>query len=240
VHNAPPASVEDASISVWIHPTDGTDFIYYDKGAVLGLLLDIAIRDASDNRQSLDDVMRRLYQATYPHGHGFTNDEFWAVVSRAAGGRSFAEFHHRYVDGSDAPPYDSILPLAGMRFTSRTWRAPRLGISTFGDTTGVARITAVVPGGVFGEAGGLPGDTLVMLGGVEVRRDPDFDAFRDRWADHEGATFPIVVRRGGQEVTLSGRVRLVERTDLRLDYDANPPRKAARVRSGVLHGKTDR
>ena len=54
-------SLDDASIDTWIHPVDGTEYIYYAKGSLAGLLLDIMIRDASDNRQSLDDVMRALY-----------------------------------------------------------------------------------------------------------------------------------------------------------------------------------
>jgi predicted metalloprotease with PDZ domain len=48
----PPVALEDASLSTWIEPTDGTSHIYYDKGSLAGLLLDILIRDASDNRRS--------------------------------------------------------------------------------------------------------------------------------------------------------------------------------------------
>ena len=33
---------------------------YYNKGQLLGLALDLLIRDATDNQASLDDMMRRL------------------------------------------------------------------------------------------------------------------------------------------------------------------------------------
>ena len=49
VADAPPVALEDASLSTWIHPTDGTGYIYYPKGSLAGFLLDIMIRDASDN-----------------------------------------------------------------------------------------------------------------------------------------------------------------------------------------------
>src|SRR5678815_4613609 len=65
-----PVSLEDASVSTWIKPVNGTEDIYYDKGSVAGLLLDIIIRDASDNRKSLDTVMRELYDNTYKKGKG--------------------------------------------------------------------------------------------------------------------------------------------------------------------------
>jgi predicted metalloprotease with PDZ domain len=239
VSNAPPASVEDASLSVWIHPTDGTDYLYYDKGSVLGLLLDVLIRDASDDHRSLDDVMRALYRSTYRAGRGFTNDEFWAEVSRQAGGRSFTEFYRLYVDGPDALPLDSILSLAGMHYSSRTFRAPRLGLSSSGGSWGT-RITSVTPGGAYEAAGGQVGDTLLILGGVDVRQDYNFDEFRRRWTDSDQPTLPIVVHRAGQELTLHAPVRLVDWHVTELTYDSSASPKAARIRSGILRGITER
>ena len=104
-------------------------------------MLDIMIRDASDNRQSLDDVMRSVYQSAYKHGRGFTSEDWWAAVSKAAGGKSFTDFNRLYVDGRAPYPWDSILPLAGMRLN----REPRVGIQSEGDSTGV-RVVAVEPG----------------------------------------------------------------------------------------------
>ena len=82
-----PTALEDASLSTWIHPTDGTEYIYYHKGSLAGFLLDIMIRDASDNRRSLDDVMRELYRTDLqarPRLHGA---DWWAAVAEAAGGQ---------------------------------------------------------------------------------------------------------------------------------------------------------
>jgi predicted metalloprotease with PDZ domain len=235
VTNSPPASVEDASLGVWVHPLDGSDFLYYDKGAVLGLLLDIQIRDATDNAGSLDAVLRGLYQSAYLHGKGFTNDEFWAAVVRAAGGKSFADFSLRYVEGAEPLPFDSILPLAGMRLISEQTRVPRLGITSLGDSTGV-RVTGVVGGGPYAQAGGQTGDTIIVLGGIPVSTDPDFSAFRRRWAGREGESFPIEIHRAGQPLTLTVKVVLVDRTETRLEYDSAASARALKVRAGLLHG----
>ena len=103
---APPTALEDASLSTWIHPTDGSGYLYYPKGSLAGLMLDIMIRDASDNHRSLDTVMRELYRSAYKQGRGFTAADWWGAVSRAAGGKSFTEFAAKYVDGREPYPWD--------------------------------------------------------------------------------------------------------------------------------------
>src|SRR4051812_48023919 len=92
VASTPPTALEDASLSTWIHPRDGSGYIYYPKGSLAGLLLDVMIRDASNNRRSLDDVMRELYTSNYKNDRGFTSDEWWSAVTRAANGKSFRDF----------------------------------------------------------------------------------------------------------------------------------------------------
>src|ERR671926_157060 len=56
IASAPPTALSDASLNAWIGPTDGSGGLYYPKGGFVGFLLDIIIRDATDNRRSLDDV----------------------------------------------------------------------------------------------------------------------------------------------------------------------------------------
>ncbi|MBO9637702.1 MAG: M61 family metallopeptidase [Siphonobacter aquaeclarae] len=59
---------------------------YYDKGPVLGLLLDFRIRYVTGNKKSLDDVMRALYQTYYKEKkRGFTEDEFRKTCESIAG-----------------------------------------------------------------------------------------------------------------------------------------------------------
>ena len=59
---------------------------YYDKGPVVGLLFDFAIRHVSGNNKSLDDVMRYLYWHYYKELHrGFTDAEFQQACEDIAG-----------------------------------------------------------------------------------------------------------------------------------------------------------
>ena len=235
---APPVALEDASLSTWIHPDDGTGYLYYPKGSLAGLMLDIIIRDATDNRASLDSVMRRLYRDTYVSGRGgFTEEQFWRAASDAAGGRSFADFEEKYIDGREPYPWTELLPLAGMRFVVDTIREPRLGVNSLGSQDGVI-VTGVEPGSAADEAGVQPGDILVSVGNIRVE-DQDFGVrFRSQFQNQEGEPLQIGVRRNGELVSLTARVRLTERYSPRVDVMADAPAKAQRIRNGILRGTT--
>jgi predicted metalloprotease with PDZ domain len=235
VAEAPPTALEDASLSTWIHPVDGSGYLYYPKGSLAGFLLDIMIRDASDNARSLDGVMRELYQTTYKKGRGFASADWWGAVGRASGGRSFAEFHRRYIDGRDPFPYGEVLPLAGLRMVTDTTRDPRLGIATAADSGGIL-VNGVTPGGPAEAAGVRAGDRLLAIGDLSVT-SPDFGPeFRARFGKQEGAPLPIKVLRGADTVTLNGKVVLVERVQRRLEFVPGAPAKAVRVRNGIMKG----
>jgi predicted metalloprotease with PDZ domain len=239
VSEAPPTALEDASLSTWIHPTDGSGYLYYPKGSLAGLMLDVLIRDASDNARSLDHVMRQLYLATYKKGRGFGAADWWSEVSRAASGRPFTDFYARYIDGRDPYPLDRILPLAGMRMLADTVREPRLGIQTTADSSGIM-VSGVIPGGPAQEAGVQAGDQLLALGDLAIS-NPDFGpAFRARFGKEEGAPLPIRVRRGTDTLTLNTKVRLAARVERRIEADPTASPKAVRIRIGILKGTTGR
>jgi len=237
---SPRTSLEDASLSTWIHPTDGTQYLYYQKGSLAGFMLDVMIRDASDNRRSLDDVMRDVYRTTYKRGRGFTGTDWWGAISRAAGGKSFADFNAKYVDGREPYPWAEILPLAGLRTVTDTIREPRLGIASDQDSSGAFVVNGVQPGSAAEEAGIKVGDRLLALGDVPVD-SPNFgQAFRTRFGKNEGDTLPIKVLRGRDTLNLKGKVRLGTRVEGRITADSAASEKATRIRNGILQGKTDK
>jgi len=235
VMNARPVSLEDASVNTWVHPIDGTEYIYYPKGSLAGFILDILIRDASDNKHSLDDVMRGLYQSDYKHGRGFTATDWWNAVSAAAAGKSFAQFNARYIDGREAFPWDSILPLAGMR--TRQERVPRLGVMTQPDPSGVV-VANVQEGSSAANAGVKPGDYLISVGDIPVE-DQQFGAkMRAKYgASVEGSPLQIKVRRGADTVVLAGKLQFAP-GDVVLEADPAAKPKAVKIRNGILKGAT--
>jgi predicted metalloprotease with PDZ domain len=234
----PPTSLEDASVSTWIHPRDGTEYIYYPKGSLAGFLLDIIIRDASGNQHSLDDVMRELYNSDYKNNRGFTNDEWWAAVSRAANGRSYSDFYARYIHAREPFPYATVLPLAGLRLLRDTINEPRVGIGTMQDSSGV-HVTQVVPLSSADAAGVQPGDLLLTVGGISAADPTWSQQFRAKYARApQGTSLPILISREGKQLTLTARLNFLPHVELRLVEDPRASAKARRVREGILRGTT--
>jgi predicted metalloprotease with PDZ domain len=194
------------------------------------------IRDASDNRRSLDDVMAQLYAESYKRGRGFTNADWWRVVTQAAGGKSFANFAERYIDGREPFPWETTLPLAGVRLVTDTLREPRLGISSVPAPSGGVMVSAVDPTGAAGEAGLREGDILISIGDIAVEDQTFGQKFRQQFGSREGAPLPIKVRRGEQEVVLQARVRMAARVESRMEADPGANAKAVRIRTGILRG----
>ncbi len=113
-------SATESSFDTWIKfftraPNLTTTTIsYYDKGAALGMLLDLAIRHESRNQRSLDDVMRVLYRQYYQDKkRGFTDEEFREVCEKAAGA-PLPEIFDVYASTVKAIDYAKYLAYAGI------------------------------------------------------------------------------------------------------------------------------
>ena len=234
VEDTRPVSLDDASIDTWIHPIDGTQYTYYPKGSLAGFMLDIMIRDASDNRQSLDDVMRELYTTVFKRDRrGFTANDWWTAVSKAAGGKSFTDFAARYIEGREAYPWDRLLPLAGMRATRPN--APRLGVYTIADSGGVL-VTRVEENSSASAAGVREGDYLLTVGDIPVTDEQFGEHFRSKFgAAADGSPIAIQVRRAGVVTTLNGKLRFAP-GDVKLESDSKASPRAVRIRNGILKG----
>ena len=233
VANTRAIALHDASLNAWIHPVDGTDDIYYDKGSLAGLMLDLLIRDASDNKRSLDDVMRQLYRDDYRKGAGFTAAQWWAAVGAAAGGKSFVEFNARYIEGRDPFPYATVFPLAGLRVRIDTTRTLSLGLLLQNDSSGAVVVESVQPGSTAAEAGVRAGDQLVAVGDVPANDRAFLSTAREHYKT-AGEPIAIKVKRGAQALSLSGHVQLQEHAVAHVLADPAASAKAKGILAGIL------
>jgi len=91
-----------------------TSISYYDKGGALGMLLDFNIRNQTNNRRSLDDVMRALYRQYYQEKQrGFTDEEFREVCESVAG-CSLQEIFEVYAKTVQEIDYRKYFAYAGL------------------------------------------------------------------------------------------------------------------------------
>ena len=116
-------SAEEASLDAWFEKYDAYNtpersISYYEKGQILGDMLDLAIRDATDNHKSLDNVLRLMNEKYAKQGKFYDESvDIRAAVEQVAG-KSFEEFFRRYVSGISEIPYNDFLDLAGLQLKS--------------------------------------------------------------------------------------------------------------------------
>ncbi len=112
-------SLEEGSFDAWIklyRPDENSvnsQVSYYDKGLIVGLLLDLEIRKNSHGAKSLDDVMRYLYAEFYKKDRNYGPEDFQRVCELMAGS-SLQPFFVKYVHGRDELDYNTSLAGAGL------------------------------------------------------------------------------------------------------------------------------
>lgn len=114
-------SLQQSSYATWSDGpfgTQGTEkgktISYYEKGPIVGLMLDFAIRHATENKKSLDDVMRLLYWKYYKEKQrGFTDAEFQQTCEKAAGMPLTEIFEYVYT--TKEPDYDKYFSYGGLK-----------------------------------------------------------------------------------------------------------------------------
>jgi predicted metalloprotease with PDZ domain len=236
VESAPePWSVEDGSEATWINEVYvNSSQLYYPKGALLGFLLDISIRDATDNAHTLDEVMRALYTRYYRQNKGFSTADLLNEL-RTAGMPDLDTFYRRYIDGRDSLPYEALFAKVGL--TLKREVAPLVGVSARPTPEGEVLVQSVAPGGAAEAAGVQPGDQLTGIGDVRVTPDQNWGAaFRSRYRGRAGQPLTITVRRAGQSMSLNTTVREGPISSGTLEPVSNPTPKQAKIWQGLASG----
>jgi len=164
-------SAEDSSIATWLEraPLYGRDvnsISYYNKGQLLGLCLDITLREATGNRESLDSLLRAM-NTRYAQKHESYGDSaaIQALASELAQ-RDLSSFFARYVAGTDEIPFAEILARGGFDLRQNETAVGDPGFSAGRAGAAGITVTAVEAGGPAERAGLRPGDTIVEFNGT--------------------------------------------------------------------------
>ncbi len=185
-------SLSQASFDAWlqrdVHDRGNAIVDFYNTGEVVAALLDLTILRNTNGAKSLDDVMRILWQ--------------WRVLDEDAMERAVSEvtdvgeFFRRYVDGTDPLPYTELFASAGIRYDSRPRGETAVGMgATFGVDNGRLIVSTVIRGGSAMDAGLLPGDELIGMGGTRTSTEGEINAVLRGLRDGDGVG--LTVNRGG-------------------------------------------
>jgi len=205
-------SAESSSLHAWFYDRapqmQETNFAnstisYYNKGALLGMLLDLEIHSRTQAAKSLLDVLALLYHKFYEAppatyygpGRGYAEQDVLDAVNEVTGS-NFTVFFDNYVLGTAPLPYNSDFGAAGLalRVSVLAGAPPSLGITGMPDNLGV-RIFAVRPGGAADRAGLARDDLLVAVDNQSLATE-DLDTRLRAYLP--GASVPFTVDRQGR------------------------------------------
>lgn len=222
-------SSAQASYRVWDPKPRDRTLSYYNSGEVLGLLLDIEIRAHSDNRKSLDDFMRDLFDRCQARGRGFADYELASVASNLCG-HDMSEWFDRYVYGTMVPPYAQILARAGIVYEQERSRRKRIrGLRRSGDQ---GELYYRDPDGL-GRQRTIREGLVKRVAGKKVQSLDEVGEVIERMNTTSEVEITLQHPLRG-EFTLSLRITTVPRVQVRLSIDPDASREAQAIRAGII------
>ncbi|MGD1054631.1 MAG: PDZ domain-containing protein [Nitrososphaerales archaeon] len=204
-------SAEEASFDTWTKfykPDENSPNVtssYYTQGAVIGWMLDMAIRSKTSGSRSLDDGLRKVYNDVFlKENRGYTDKEFEAACFEL-GGAEVKEIFDARVRGRKDINYDRYLGYVGLRLSSKEERAEERGFlgvklkSEGGRTT----VTSELAGSPAEAMGLAVNDEILAAGGFRVGSDK-LSFFIGTMKPGESVN--LTVARNGVLMELSGQV----------------------------------
>jgi len=207
---------------------------YYNKGELLGYLLDLAVRHGSDNKAGLDDVMRRLNQDFARRGRFYTLADVAAIVGQLAPRFDMNRFVADDVRGTQELDYATYLGYAGLRLSTQTSETPVPGFSASRNAGGFLQVDSVDTGSDADRAGLLPGDVLMM-----ADRDllpPSAQPVLPYW--RPGQTVELQIARASETHVLRFRIGVNQEIAFQIGEDPHASAEQLRLRDGWLTGAT--
>jgi len=182
---------------------------YYTYGSVIGLGLDLSLRDRSGAPATGDQFMKALWTQFGKPGQKtpgkvstpYTIDGLKESLAKVAGDRGFAnDFFSKYVEGREMVDYGKLLSRAGLVLRKRSTGRAFAGQVQLQPGGSALRVNGLVPWeSPLYKAGVAQDDQLVSLGGVNLT---SMAAFEETLAKQKpGGAVPLrYVRRSGEVV----------------------------------------
>lgn len=176
-------SLKESSFDAWIkqyRPNENSinsTVTYYNKGALIGLLLDLEILQATNAQQGLGDVMKAMYDQYYTkEDRGFSQAEFEAMAEKIAGKSLKPIFD--YVDVASSPDYNASLQHAGLELVdaTETTNNATLGVKT-STQNGQIIVSSILRDSGAWKDGINVKDELISIDGTRLHNGDDVEKF---------------------------------------------------------------
>ena len=150
------------------------------QGELLGNILDLVIRDATNGSKTMDDMMRGMMER-YSAEKGFTGRDIQNLASKISG-RNMQQFFDDYIRGHKEIDFAKYLSLLGLRM-NLSWidataadgkLSPDFRVFVYQDVDSLFKISINNPGSSWGRAGLHSGDIIKTVNGAPLKTPRDF------------------------------------------------------------------
>lgn len=230
-------SAEESSLDAWFedqayYRSPERSISYYNKGEILGILLDLRIRQMTSGKKSLRDLLQWMNEHYAKQHHFFPDSQGVEQAAEAITGKNFAEFFRDYVAGVREIPYDDFFQFAGLHVVPMTVQLGSAGFTTTANLGGQPEVAEVDPNSDAGRAGIAIGDRVIAIDGKPA--DASLDDQLSRMPPGTTVHLHIANRRGQREVKLRLGLREQQSYELQ-DLQAVTPEQRAH-RAAWIHG----
>jgi predicted metalloprotease with PDZ domain len=193
----------DAARSVDPVNRDNTFISYYTYGSVLGLALDLSLRDL-DNGRNLDDFMKQVWQRYGKPEIPYAIRDIQAALADYAGEEFADTFFSRYIYDSQMPDYERLLEGVGVTFRQANPARATLGTPVeIENSRGILQSNAIVGSPLY-KAEIEQGDEILSIGEHSLQ---DAGSIDDLMAGYEpGDQVEIMFERMGEEKTVHAKL----------------------------------
>lgn len=207
----------------------------YLKGALIGMALDIRLRELSNGERGILDLMKDL-SGKYGKDKPFEDDKLIPQIVDLTY-PEIEEFFNQYVSGSTPLPYEEFLEKVGVEMQEATVNTsyfikgqtpyidgnPDTGELFFRENIGLNSF--------LNELGVENGDIIKSVNGTEYNIQNVYDLVSQSQSWQEGEDITMVVVRDGEEVELKGKISQPTDTEMKLtelELPETDPRVALR------------
>jgi len=232
-------SAEASSLDAWLEKyayylQPERSISYYNKGELLGLILDLKVREASHGAASLRDVLQWMNQNYAKQGKFFPDSEGVKTAAEAVCHDDLSAFFQRYVAGLEEIPWDDFFGTVGLHVVRRMVPLGDPGFAAARNFDAPPSVLRIRPGSEAEKAGLNVGDVLLEINGRVATAD-----FERRLEQlHAGDILHLRIRHRGSERELQWRVGTREEVEFELkDVDNVTTQQKAR-RAAWLIGES--
>ena len=232
-------SAEESSLDAWLERyqqywAPQRSISYYNKGDLLGVMLDLVVRDASDDKASLREIFQWMNRNYAQMGKFFPDSDGVRQAADAVSHADLKSFLTKYVAGTEQIVWNDIFKRVGLHLIRQPETVADLGFSATRMFGSQPVVTSVRHGSEAERAGLVEGDSILEINNRVASSD-----FQEKLGQlHPGDTIQLKVQTSGRQRTLQWKLGSREEIEFELkDVENITPQQKAR-RAAWLKGES--